>query len=234
MAKDYVAPGQAPGAWHEPSDTGTGMDKPTAAALREKVIGRSGAAVLSLDGQPRLLIDFDRALAVTCPDDAAADVLAAGFHRLVLAPLSTREFNDGMARAQSCALAPLLWNMALQVRTDPPLLMDLGRGGRLSLQQWPDFRALAHRHDHFRLSSLLLKRPCSVAEAADLLELDARTVQAFFNAAWLSGHAAVVAAVGAEAARPAALPGRRTSGGHATSALARMWQSVRRTMAGGA
>lgn len=205
---------------------------PIAGLLRERVANGEGLATLTHDGQALLLLDFDRRLAAPAAgvDKDIASVLAADFHRLRLEPLSARDFNTSAASAQSMPLAPLLWNIALRIDGPVPLLDPMDRRTVLSLRQWPDFRALAHRHDHFRLCCLLLKRPSTTAEAADLLELDAATVDGFFNAAYLSGYAqvsrpAVVAPPAAESATPA-----RKRGG---SALARMWRSVRQGMQAG-
>jgi hypothetical protein len=206
-----------------------GGDVPVAQRLRERVVAGEGRATLACDGQPRLLLDFDRRLAVSLEgsgDDVAA-LLAAGFARLRLEPLTLREFDDGMSAATALPLAPLLWNLALQVDGPVPLFAPMDRRTLLSLRQWPDFRALARRHDHFRLCCLLLKRPSTPDDCCALLDLDAATVNGFFNAAYLSGHAEIShaqAIVTATAQEPGA-PARK--GG---SALARMWRSVRNSM----
>lgn len=205
---------------------------PIAGRLRERVATGEGLATLARDGQALLLLDFDRRLAapVAGIDKDIAGVLAADFHRLRLQPLSARDFNTSASAAQSMPLAPLLWNIALRIDGPVPLLDPMDRRTVLSLRQWPDFRALAHRHDHFRLCCLLLKRPSTTAEAADLLELDAATVDGFFNAAYLSGYAEVSRPAPASAPSASAAPSARKRGG---SALARMWRSVRQGMQAG-
>ncbi|MHC9083893.1 hypothetical protein ACYX7E_02520 [Luteimonas sp. RIT-PG2_3] len=205
---------------------------PIAGLLRERVANGDGLATLTRDGEALLLLDFDRRLAapVSGIDKDIASVLATDFHRLRLEPLSARDFNTSASAAQSMPLAPLLWNIALRIDGPVPLLDPMDRRTVLSLRQWPDFRALAHRHDHFRLCCLLLKRPSTTAEAADLLELDAATVDGFFNAAYLSGYAQVSRPVPAAAPAPGPAVTERKRGG---SALARMWRSVRQGMQAG-
>ena len=205
---------------------------PIAGLLRERVANGDGLATLTRDGQALLLLDFDRRLAapVSGIDKDIASVLATDFHRLRLEPLSARDFNTSTSAAQSMPLAPLLWNIALRIEGPVPLLDPMDRRTVLSLRQWPDFRALAHRHDHFRLCCLLLKRPSTTAEAADLLELDTATVDGFFNAAYLSGYAQVSQPAPPAAPAPGPAATERKRGG---SALARMWRSVRQGMQAG-
>ncbi|WP_457009109.1 hypothetical protein [Luteimonas sp. A537] len=206
---------------------------PIARVLRDRVVAGQGLATLVRNGRPQLLLDFDRSLAVPVAgiDDDVAAALAADFHQLRLGPLSIRDFDSSMSATPPLPLVPLLWNIALQVDAPVPLFDPMDRRTVLSLRQWPDFRALARRPDHFRLCCLLLKRPSTTVEACELLELDAATVDGFFNAAYLSGHADTgrhghaVSPLAVAAAATRARP--RKSGG---SALARMWRSVRKSM----
>ncbi|MGY1458129.1 hypothetical protein [Luteimonas sp. A649] len=215
---------------------GDGRDedmRPIARVLRERMVAGQGLATLVRGGEPQALLDFDRRLAVPLAgvEDGLATALARDFHQLRLEPLTARDFNNGMSSTPPVPLAPLLWNIALQVEGPVPLFDPMDRRTVLSLRQWPDFRAIARRHDHFRLCCLLLKRPSTTVEACELLELDAATVDGFFNAAYLSGHADTgrhehaVSPLAVAAAAARARP--RKSGG---SALARMWRSVRNSM----
>lgn len=209
---------------------------PLGILLRERMAAAAGQAALLVDGEPWLLVDFDRALALSPtarPEKELASDLAAAFHRMRIGPLSARAFNDQLALSPALPLAPLLWNVALQVEGEPPS----GPGQRdraLVLRQWPDFRALAHRHDHFRMCCVLLKRQATAGELAALLELDVDTVRAFYEAAWLSGYASVAGAAASATPVQAAVDAGEAPRRRAGSALARMWQTVRRTMGGGA
>lgn len=189
--------------------------------LRERIVSADSHAALMLHGSAVLLLDFDRKLAVPMAPSAddAATSLARVFTQLSLRPISAAEFNAGADTHQAVAVAPLLWAVAQQVEPAAALLPPLTAERVLSLRQWPDFRALAHRHDHFRLCCLLLKQASTVQEAAQLLDLDPAVVAGFFNAAYLSGYAEP----GEARARPQPQPPPRRGG----STLARMWRSVR-------
>lgn len=203
--------------------------QPLAAQLRERIIAASGHAALVLDGAEMLLLDFDRRLALAIDDgEDVAESLAAQFPRLQLQPLPETAFNARLQSATALPIAPLLWDVAQRFPGTHALLPPLSPRSALSLKQWPDFRALAHRHDHFRLCCLLLKRPSTAEEAARLLSLERSVVDGVFSAAYLLGHAEPV-----EAPRTVA-PTRVASAGGArpASALARMWRSVRQGLQG--
>lgn len=205
-------------------------------ALREAVVAGRGTALLARAGRPLLMLDFDRGLALPFAGGGADDVaalLAEDFQDLRLMPVGARDFGDALDAIAPLPLVPLLWNVALRVDAPAGLFAPMDEHSLLSLRQWPDFRALARRHDHFRLCCLLLKRPGTAREAAALLGLDAKTVDAFFNAAWLSGYADIgPSGQPAQAAAPAgaAPPAPARPAGRGGSALARMWRTVRQTM----
>lgn len=200
-------------------------DAPLARRLRELALAGEGVAALIRDGRLLLWLDFGRRLAVppvAGAHDALAGAVASAFHRLRLEPLPARGDDARAQAAHGLPLAPFLWNVALRIEGPTPLLDPLSRRSVLSLRRWPDFRALAHRHDHFRLCCLLLKRPSTTHEAAALLDLDGRCVDGFFNAAYLSGYAGITgeSRAPAPAAHPAPAQPRM-------SALARMWRTMR-------
>jgi hypothetical protein len=194
--------------------------RPFADQLRALLSGRSEQAVLSLDGMDVLQLDFASASAQPLHSarqaaDNVPGLLGPGFERLVLrvgeqAPVS--------AEAPRLPLTPLLWQTALRMRMVPRLIEPLTDTTALRMTQWPDFRVLAHRHDDFRLCTLLLKQACTATGAAALLEIDAGAARAFFNAAYLSGYAAPEDLDVDSAATPAERPRSR---------LARLWRGMR-------
>ncbi len=195
---------------------------PIAQALRESIIAGKGHATLLHAGQPLLLLDFDRRLAIAASATTGTPALAAELSALLagatLRPLDAATFNARSAAA--LPLIPLLWNVAMQARGETALLPPLAAGTALSLRQWPDFRAVANRPDHFQLCSLLLKRPSTASEAATLLGVSADVVQGFYNAAYVTGYAVADAPASARANdRPAADEA-------ANSRLSRLWRTV--------
>lgn len=194
----------------------------TVADVRARVLARDGCTVVAVGGQPRLLLDFERGLAGTLAGSdaslspqALADALVSGR----LAPA------DGMSAVTVVPLLPLLWRAAIALA--PGGQLPAHRPGvALTLRSWPDFRALAHRHDHFRLSCLLLGKPMRAARAAVLSGMEEGEVLAFLGAAWLTGHADLDAPspgkppAGADHDAGAAAPQR-------ASLFARLWRSVR-------
>lgn len=203
-----------------------GAQTPLAERLRGLMVSANGHAQLLLDGEVVVLLDFDRKLAVPVLSaaDALPALLAKAFARLWLETVTSARFNAGHDIEQALPVAPLLWAVAQHMETDAAPLPPLSTDSVLSLRQWPDFRALAHRHDHFRLCCLLLKRPSTAREASRLLGIDNAVVTGFFNAAYLSGYADISQAP----ARVAAVAQPRRAG----STLARMWRSVRQGLQG--
>jgi hypothetical protein len=192
--------------------------------VRELLQARRGQAVLSLDGVDVLHLDFAAGQAVPLHSARQAvenvpGLLGPGFDRLVLRQVPTVP----ASQAPRLPLTPLLWQTALRMRMVPRLIAPLTEATALRMRQWPDFRVLAHRHDDFRLCSLLLKQAMTATEAAAQLDMDPGAARAFFNAAYLSGHAVLEGeadALGAASAdAPPPPPG--------TSPLARLWQRLR-------
>lgn len=201
--------------------------KPLTRRLRQHLWQKSGRALWSLDGQPRLLLDFAHDHGVPLAANAGASpaslarVLGEGFGRIVMQELPSERF-EALTRHQfHQPLRPVLWQIAQHGGDWDDLDRRLLRHARIRLLRWPDFRLLAHQHDGFRLCSLLLKRACSVEECRQLLDLDAATVQAFVRSAYLCGYAMVETPEGAGTATPlASVPS-------AGSLLARMWRNLR-------
>lgn len=192
-----------------------------ARALQQKISDGQGAAALDLDGHPLALLDFSTGMAVSGIEageelEPLAQALAVSFHRLTLEPLPPGHVSPpGMNDPSALSLQRLLWRTGLQLHGQL-LAPD---SAAMRLPAWPDFRMLAHQHDHFRLCSLLLRRACTPAEAGRLLDLPLPRVQSFFNAAWVSGHG--------ELAQPADAPAASTTRKGAGSLLASMWRRVR-------
>ncbi|MCD9027822.1 hypothetical protein LDO26_06340 [Luteimonas sp. BDR2-5] len=199
---------------------------PIARAIRERVAAGRGHALIAHGGRHLLMLDFDRKLAVPVTGTPQASALASELAPLL--PDATMQLSDAATfNAQplpTLPLIPLLWNIALQARGASPLLPPLDAGSVLSLKQWPDFRAVAHRPDHFQLCSLLLKRPSTADEACALLGMARDIVHGFFNAAYLSSYAVVATAAAAPAGSAPDAPPPGDAGG---SRLSRLWRSVR-------
>jgi hypothetical protein len=211
-----------------PAVTGS---KPLTRRLRQHLWQKTGCALLSLDGQPRLLLDFAHDHGVPLSANIAASpmslarVLGEGFGRIVMQELPAERF-EALARHQfHQPLRPILWQIAQHGGDWDDLDRRLLRHARIRLLRWPDFRLLAHQHDGFRLCSLLLKRACSVDECRQLLDLDADTVQVFVRSAYLCGYAMVETPEGT--GTHVATPARSTAAGG--SLLARMWRNLRGT-----
>ncbi len=128
---------------------------------------------------------------------APAPIALALLHKLLadehpplrLAPVTHEMFMQRATVSSNLPLRPTLWNVGLAAtrldRPMQPLTMDM----KLRLRRWPDFRILAHRHDHFRLCALLIKQGASVQACCEILDLPPRQVQSFFNAAFLTAYA---------------------------------------------
>ncbi|WDS35226.1 hypothetical protein [Pseudoxanthomonas sp.] len=224
----------APGATAMPvvaPDTPAEDPSPLSEALRARLLQAGTVAALSLDGHDVLLLDFRRLLALVPPgatglDEPPAQLLSRTFEKLALRTLPAPRYSALFVELHSVALIPLLWQAGLRMTTTPLLLAPMEENHRLRLQRWPDFRVLAHRHDDFRLCSLLLRRACTAMEASHALGVDPGAVRAFFNAAWLSGYAQVEAETAVEPTPP---PTRHRGPG---ALLASMWRGVRRTRGG--
>lgn len=116
-------------------------------------------------------------------------LLAEEHPALSLAPVTQEVFEQRAVVSSNLALRPTLWNIALAATRLDRLMLPLQMDAKLRLRRWPDFRILAHRHDHFRLCALLIKQGASVQACCDILDLPQRQVQSFFNAAFLTAYA---------------------------------------------
>jgi len=212
-------------------DTAARIDEPCTAqgakaitrALRERLPAREGHAVLVLQGQPKLLLDFAQdqmvvpaGVAVAC----LAQDLSDAFDALSLHGLSERRYQQLGGALPRQPLRPLLWQWGQRPAHWRDLDARLQRNARVKLLRWPDFRVLGHQHDSFRLCSLLLKRACSVDECATLLDMPADAVRSVVHPAYLCGYAAIEDS-------GSGAPPLRAGGSGGGTLLARMWRSVR-------
>lgn len=194
--------------------------------LRQRLQEKQGRAVLSLQGQPQLLIDFEHDQMVPLyvhpvQGPSLAQQLGDVFELLALQELSLARFQALAGSLSRQPLRPLLWQMAQFGDNWTDFDRRLQQSARVSLLRWPDFRVLAHQHDGFRLCSLLLKKPCTLTECTELLELDGDATRAFMRSAYLCGYATV------QVPEPAAAPPPAPAKLGASALLARMWRSVR-------
>jgi hypothetical protein len=135
--------------------------------------------------------------------------------RLSLEPLARDAFDMQSRYTRTTPMRPLLWQAGLNVLEGGAPMPPLSPDSCLQLRRWPDFRVLAHRHDDFRICALLIKRGLTVQGACEALNLPQSQVQAFFNAAYLSGYAVPV--LGTDAPKVPPKAGR----------LATLWRDVR-------
>lgn len=188
-------------------------------------------AAISLNRRELFLIDVSRNRAIV--GAAGPSAIAVLKHALVTNPralaiesISVGRFERVSRCYASVPLLPMLWRAIMEDRgySEHPLAPLTART-RLKLSRWPDFRVLAHRHEDFRLCSLILKRPFTVAECSALLDIEPAHVQAFFNAAYFTGYASQVE----ETPSPPAGPPHRPRRGNPAAAalLARMWRIMR-------
>ncbi|MEG0185711.1 MAG: hypothetical protein RR704_19915, partial [Stenotrophomonas sp.] len=132
-----------------------------------------------------------------------------------LHPLSREDFEQKVAAGRALSIGPTLWTLGLEASVEGSPLPPLALETRLKLSRWPDFRILGNRHDDFRLCALLIKHGLDVATCGSVLGLSQQHVQAFFNAAYLSGYA---------------FPARDTARAVRTGAqsrLAGLWRQIR-------
>ncbi len=200
---------------------------PIAMQIRDCLDAAAGDWLLLAEGKPLFVFDFDGLNAVALQDEAApAQVLGSvlGSDPGALT-LRQREAGDPVppTSVHRTALVPLLWQAALRMHVEPKPIAPLDDHSVISLARWPDFRVLAHRHDDFRLCSLLLRRPCRPREASHMLGIDPGAVCALFNAAYVSGYARLEAA--SSEPEPTAAAARGSG-----SRLAGMWRSLRNRM----
>jgi len=194
--------------------------------LRQRLQEKKGRALLTLQGQPQMLIDFEHDQAVPLylhphQGPGLAQQLGEVFELLALQELSIARFQALAETLPRQPLRPLLWQMAQHGDNWTDFDRRLQQHAVVSLLRWPDFRVLAHQHDGFRLCSLLLKKACSLQECTRLLELDVDATRGFMRSAYLCGYAEVRVVEHAPE-RPAA-----AARSNASTLLARMWRSVR-------
>lgn len=116
-------------------------------------------------------------------------LLAEEHPPLHLAPLTQEMFVQRAKVSSNLPLRPTLWNIGLAATRLDRLVTPMPMDAKLRLHRWPDFRILAHRPDHFRICALLIKQGASVQACCDILDMPKRTVQSFFNAAFLTAYA---------------------------------------------
>ncbi len=194
--------------------------------LRQRLQEKHGHALLGAQGQARLLIDFEHDVAVPLQADVTdtpglARQLGEVFEQLTLQEVTAERFPALAGALSRQPLRPLLWQMAQYGDSWSDFDHRLQQQAQMRLLRWPDFRVLAHQHDGFRLCSLLLKKPCSLHECTQLLDLDAAATRAFMRSAYLCGYAEVK--LPEMPLSPAPAPARNGAG----TLLARMWRSVR-------
>lgn len=194
--------------------------------MRQRLQERKGRALLTLQGQPQLLIDFEHDQAVPLylhpgAGPTLAQQLGELLELLALQELSPVRYEALAENLSRQPLRPLLWQMAQHGDYWSDFERRLQQNAQMHLLRWPDFRVLAHQHDGFRLCSLLLKKPCSLSECTQLLDLDINATRAFMRSAYLCGYAEVKVPVDA----PPPVPVAQKHG--ASALLARMWRSVR-------
>lgn len=134
---------------------------------------------------------------------------------LTLTPVTQEMFMQRAVVSSNRPLRPTLWDIGLGTADHDKPMWPLQRDARLRLRRWPDFRILAHRHDHFRLCALLIRQGVTVQACCDILDLPRRPVQSFFNAAFLTAYAFPV--MGAQA------PVRTSP----TDSLVNLWRQIR-------
>ncbi len=177
------------------------------------------AAVLHDDATVCWLDAKNDRLMTTAPAPVALTLLRQLLSKapppLRLAPVSEEAFVQKAFVSSNIPLRPTLWDIGLQTAGQGRLIEPLPMEARLRLRRWPDFRILAHRPDHFRICALLIKQGASVEACCQILDMQAHTVQAFFNAAFLTAYAFPV--MGEE------VPVRPSP----TDSLANLWRQLR-------
>lgn len=197
--------------------------------LRNRLQNREGRLLLSIHGQPCLLADFetDQAVVQAVPKDPQLSVeayLGELFDQLMVQELTVEQYqmlSDGRARQP---LRPLFWQIAKHGSHWDELDKRLEENERVRIVRWPDFRVLGNQHDGFRISSLLLRKPCSVNECGQLLDVEPASVRSFVYSAYLCGYAVLEPALSTSVKVTVGNNVNSTGG----SLLARMWRSVRR------
>jgi hypothetical protein len=84
-------------------------------------------------------------------------------------------------------LIMLQWHVGILLR-QKTLLPWLDSEAVYSLQRWPDFAVLQHRLDHQRIATLLVNDRANIPDIVRLAQVDEPAVNAFLNAASLTGR----------------------------------------------
>lgn len=197
---------------------------PISVQVRQHLAARDGSWLLRAEGKDLFVLGFDSLTATPLQVDAIpAQLLGAAIGQspqtVVLSPLDPA--HTPLGAQQKTALVPLLWQAALRMHLEPTLMAPMDESSVLKLRRWPDFRVLAHRHDDFRLCTLLLEQACRAREASHRLGIDPGAVFALFNAAYLSGYANL------EAATPESDPASGGAAGGTGQRLADTWRNLR-------
>lgn len=203
-------------------------------ALRRGIRAREGHALLCVSGQPMLALDYANAQAValdpTLPNGLAEAVgwLAQRLDTVTIRELDAWRYEQHEHQGQRLPLRALLWQVAQQSGNWDRVDAQLQQGALIQLQGWPDFRVLARQQDVFRLCSLLVRRPSSLADCVSLLDLAPATVQGFVHGAFLAGYVTLsLPESSATATAPAATAMPSPVSNQGGGLLARMWRSVR-------
>lgn len=194
-------------------------------SLREGAAHGTGQATLLHGAVAVFHVDF-KAQRVSClgagpPEERRlGQHLAAMAREVRLSESVDPNVNERVRDRRSQALSSLLWDAALDAGPEHRIA-EIDADTVVRLRRWPGFHLLAHRHDHFRLCSLMLRRPSSARECVDMLGIDMEQTQAFAHAAYVAGCAELRPAEASSA--HAAKVGWR----HGGSRLADWWRSVR-------
>lgn len=202
-------------------------------ALRSGIRQRQGSALLYEGERAVLAIDFSSAQVVPLLPvmqqglAEAALWLGGQLPQLRLQETSAENYLGYEQQGQRLPLRALLWQAAQQMQDDWQQVDGLlQQGAVIHLQGWPDFRVLARQQDVFRLCSLLVRKPSSLAECVHLLDLSPKTVQTFVHGAYLSGYVRLDE-VSASAFDQVRQDLRNVPSTPRGGLLARMWRSVR-------
>lgn len=170
---------------HTPPDTPAVSAPASVIRLAERIARAAGPFAVKAEGLPRLVIDpVSQQFA---PGKSLKALLGYGQADL---PADTIEPLDAAAEALRQAgdaqpLSRLVWLLALdsgggQVRTHPP-------GTRFQLGKWP--QAEREFPKHFRIATVMLKAPGTIAEIASASGASEAEVADYINAALAVGHA---------------------------------------------
>ena len=208
-----------------------------ARALRSGIRQRQGSALLYEGERAVLAIDFSSAQVVPLLPvmqqglAEAALWLGGQLPKLRLQETSAENYLGYEQQGQRLPLRALLWQAAQQMQDWQRVDGLLQQGAVIHLQGWPDFRVLARQQDVFRLCSLLVRKPSSLAECVHLLDLSPHTVQTFVHGAFLSGYVRLDE-VTASAFEQVRRDLRNVPSAPRGGLLARMWRSVRAVAVG--